>query len=150
MPDYDLQAFDMYAGFLPINNKKHIYYMFVESQYDKERDPIIIYLNGGPGCSALHSWGMSTGPYIMKEGEERFSEGLNPYSWNVNANVLYLDSVVGVGYSYSEDGYNPKPNWNDLTMTGDALEAIKVWLARFPEFKDHEIFLAGESYAGLQ
>lgn len=39
------------------------------------------------------------GPYVMENGGDSFHS--NDYSWNKEANMLYIESPVGVGYSYS-------------------------------------------------
>ena len=81
-PERDERNFDMFSGFLDIGEGKHIHYLFVESQFDFERDPIIVWFNGGPGCSSLLGFAQEHGPYLMKDGETRFSEEPNPWSWN--------------------------------------------------------------------
>ena len=40
------------------------------------------------------------GPYVVENGETTFHE--NKYSWNKEANVLYIEMPVGVGFSYSK------------------------------------------------
>lgn len=61
----------------------------------------------------------------MKDGEKTFSQTPNPWSWNNNHNVLYIESPVGVGYSYIESGYDPKPEYDDEKTAKDAWAAIK-------------------------
>ncbi|KAM0028788.1 putative carboxypeptidase D [Helianthus debilis subsp. tardiflorus] len=62
------------------------------------------------------------------------------------ANVLFLESPAGVGYSYSNTS-------SDYT-TGDAQTAkdsytfLVNWFERFPEYKTRDFYIAGESYAG--
>ncbi|KAM7267774.1 hypothetical protein ACFE04_009940 [Oxalis oulophora] len=75
----------------------------------------------------------------------------NEYSWNLESNMLYLESPIGVGFSYSNTSKN-YINWND-TQTGkkfpeDNLRFIINWLEEFPQYKDSDFFLTGESYAG--
>ena len=52
-----MQTFDqygMFSGFLPIaETTKKIHYLFVESANDPSTDPLIIWFNGGPGCSSM-------------------------------------------------------------------------------------------------
>jgi carboxypeptidase C (cathepsin A) len=38
------------------------------------------------------------GPYVMEDGNDTFHE--NEWSWNKEANVLYIESPAAVGYSY--------------------------------------------------
>ena len=37
------------------------------------------------------------GPYVIDDGETTFKR--NDYSWNFEANVFYIESPAGVGFS---------------------------------------------------
>ncbi|URE40167.1 Serine carboxypeptidase [Musa troglodytarum] len=66
---------------------------------------------------------------------------------NGEANLLFLESPVGVGFSYTNTS-------SDLQSLGDKITAedsyifLVNWLKRFPQFKSHDFYIAGESYAG--
>lgn len=64
-----------------------------------------------------------------------------------DANILFLESPAGVGFSYSN-------TTSDYELSGDKRTAqdsyvfLVNWLERFPEYKTREFFVTGESYAG--
>ena len=87
MPAYD---WGLYSGYVPIaNTTKNLHYLLVESQRDPVNDPLIIWYNGGPGCSSMLAFLQEHGPYLMNGGESTFHK--NDYSWNKEANVLYIE-----------------------------------------------------------
>jgi carboxypeptidase C (cathepsin A) len=78
---------DTYSGYLNVSETKALHYIFTESQNDPATDPVLIWYNGGPGCSSLLGFFQENGPIIVDGWENR----LNEYSWNLKANVLYLE-----------------------------------------------------------
>ncbi|TKY64957.1 Serine carboxypeptidase 45 [Spatholobus suberectus] len=75
------------------------------------------------------------------------------------ANMLYLETPIGVGFSYSTDtssyeGVNDKITGKFLMftllfdITGDNLVFLKNWFIKFPEYRNRSLFIVGESYAG--
>lgn len=74
--------------------------MLFESERDPMNDGLVLWLNGGPGCSSLIGMLYENGPFLFKGEDTQLS--YNNYSWNKIANVIYLESPAGVGYSYGE------------------------------------------------
>ncbi|KAL3614190.1 hypothetical protein CASFOL_042264 [Castilleja foliolosa] len=62
------------------------------------------------------------------------------------ANVLFLESPAGVGFSYSNKSSDYVTGDNQTAL--DSYTFLLNWLERFPEYKTRDFFLTGESYAG--
>lgn len=78
----------------PINT----FFWFIESRKDPHHAPLSIWLNGGPGGSSLLGMLSENGPCAVNADSN--STTLNPWSWNNEVNVLYIDQPVQVGFSY--------------------------------------------------
>jgi carboxypeptidase C (cathepsin A) len=86
----DLSKYNMFSGYLDLEGStKRIHYVFTDSQANGDTDPLLIWLNGGPGCSSMLGLLQENGPWVMDDGETTFKS--NPFSWNVFANVLYIE-----------------------------------------------------------
>ena len=62
-------------------------------------------------------------------------------------NMLYIESPAGVGFSIA-GGPGDTEN-NDMSSSEDAFIALQAWFAKFPTFKDRELYISGESYGGI-
>jgi cathepsin A (carboxypeptidase C) len=139
-------TFKLYSGYLDIGGTegKSLHYVFQESKSDPANDPLVVWFNGGPGCSSVLAWAQEHGPYIMEDGSNEFKR--NNHSWNTEANMIYIESPAGVGYSYTKTS---QPFYDDDISAVDNYAAIQKWFELFPEFKDNKFFISGESYAGI-
>lgn len=137
-------VFPPVLGYLRASDSKHFHYWFVESQKDPKSSPVVLWLNGGPGCSSLDGLLTEHGPFLIQP--DGVTLQYNPYSWNLIANVLYIESPAGVGFSYSNDKVYVT---NDTEVAQNNYEALKDFFRLFPEYKDNKLFLTGESYAGI-
>uniref|UniRef100_A0A672NH02 Carboxypeptidase n=1 Tax=Sinocyclocheilus grahami TaxID=75366 RepID=A0A672NH02_SINGR len=137
-------SFKHYSGYFSVADNKHLHYWFVESQKDPANSPVVLWLNGGPGCSSLDGLLTEHGPFLIQDDGATLE--YNPYAWNKIANVLYLESPAGVGFSYSDD---KKYTTNDTEVATNNYLALKEFFRLFPEFSKNEFFLTGESYGGI-
>lgn len=61
--------------------------------------------------------------------------------------MLYIESPAGVGYSTC--GSEESCTFNDETSAQQNLTAVLAWFALYPEFETNDLYLTGESYAGI-
>ena len=141
--DYDLPS-KMYSGYLHGSNSSRLFYMYVEAEEVSPADaPLSLWLNGGPGCSSFDGFWEELGPFSVKSNGKL---ELRPYRWNRLSNMLFIESPVGVGFSYNID--NDYSNNDDRTALENS-EALNHFFGLFPERKTNPFFLSGESYAGI-
>lgn len=140
----DLYKGKMYSGYLETKIKgNELFYVYALSQNNPSSDPIILWLNGGPGCSSLFGLFGEVGPVTSDNFDPDFK--LNPFSWNNNANLLAIEQPAGVGFSKTVD---KDFLWTDDITAENLLAGIKDFLKEF-DLKDREFYISGESYAGV-
>ncbi|CAL5360468.1 unnamed protein product [Camellia sinensis] len=64
----------------------------------------------------------------------------------MTANLLFVEFPVGVGFSYTNTSSDIQQLGNTITAK-DSYNFLVNWFQRFPQFKSHEFYIAGESYA---
>eukprot|EP00249_Psilotum_nudum_P004777 c18276_g2_i1 orf=1389-2786(+) len=148
LPGQPKVSFSQYSGYVTIDETAEtaLFYWLTEAAHDPLLKPLILWLNGGPGCSSI-AYGASEeiGPFhISKNGT---SLSLNPFSWNKVANLLFLESPAGVGFSYTSTISNSK-GFGDYRTAEDSYVFLVRWFKRFPQYIFRDFYLCGESYAG--
>ncbi|KAK5644823.1 hypothetical protein RI129_006123 [Pyrocoelia pectoralis] len=133
-----------YAGYFTVNEEhnSNMFFWFFPSEKNYSSDPIILWLQGGPGTSCLMGLFSEHGPfYISPKLELKFRS----YSWTKTHSVIYIDNPVGTGFSFTnDDGY-----LENQTQIGEQLyEALLQFFELFPHLRSNDFFVAGESYAG--
>lgn len=129
--------FRHYSGYLASTNQSQVHYWFFESQGNPSKDPVVLWLTGGPGCSSLLATMTEQGPIQMQANG---SLTPNPSAWNLKTNFLYLESPAGVGFSYNAD----KSYKTDDRQTAELnFEALKSFYQKFPHLKQNDFYITG-------
>lgn len=136
--------FRHFSGYLKVSDEVLFHYWFIESQSRPDSDPLVLWLNGGPGCSSLGGLFMEVGPFRVEQDGKTVK--LNEHSWNRKANIIFLDTPAKTGFSYSKNKYEFT---DDDSVTEQNLMALKVFFKKFPHFRKNQFYLVGESYAAV-
>ncbi|EEE59865.1 hypothetical protein OsJ_12450 [Oryza sativa Japonica Group] len=143
--------FYLETGYIGIEEKTgtELFYYFVESETNPDTDPLVLWLVGGPRCSAFSGLAYEVGPlnFVL----EAYNGSLprlvyNQYSWTQMASIIFLDSPVGSGFSYARDsnGYDV----GDISSSLQVVTFMKEWLNDHPRYRSHNFYVGGASYAG--
>ncbi|XP_006459735.1 hypothetical protein AGABI2DRAFT_202104 [Agaricus bisporus var. bisporus H97] len=141
------QTVNVYTGYLDVDaGAKHLFFYFFESRRDPDKDDVMMWINGGPGCSSAMGLLMELGPCSIDMTKSSPNGTVwNPHSWNQEANIFFLDQPVGVGFSYADYG-------ETIETTEDAAKNVQAFISiffeTFSQFTGRRLHLAGESYGG--
>ncbi|KAF7586535.1 hypothetical protein BBP40_008690, partial [Aspergillus hancockii] len=118
------ESYSGYARFPPntMEDVQHEYpinsfFWYFKAKKNPHNAPLVIWMNGGPGASSIFGLFTENGPCQVNRN---LTTRGNPWSWNQEYNVLYLDQPVQVGFSYDV----PTEGVLNLT-TGDVIPNYK-------------------------
>ncbi|KAL8635823.1 MAG: hypothetical protein Q9228_006726 [Teloschistes exilis] len=144
LPNVSFHVPVSWAGSIPIpgvSNDELFFWLF-QAEHRNVSQNLIIWLNGGPGCSSLTGLAYENGP--LKFYAQSSVPTLNNASWTRLAHVLYIDQPVGTGFSSGDQAAI-----NIADNTYDLFHWLKAFYDRFPNLKNKNTYLMGESYAGI-
>nr|XP_011460258.1 PREDICTED: serine carboxypeptidase-like 31 [Fragaria vesca subsp. vesca] len=148
LPSQPAVDFKHYAGYVTVSetNGRALFYWFFEAATTPDQKPLVLWLNGGPGCSSVgYGATQEIGPFLLDIESQGFI--FNNYSWNKEANVLFVESPIGVGFSYTNTT-SDFHNLGDNFTAQDSYTFLHKWFLKFPSFRNRTLYIAGESYAG--
>ncbi|XP_027347184.1 serine carboxypeptidase-like 50 [Abrus precatorius] len=147
-PTFPKQALPTKSGYLPVTptSASAIFYTFYEAQNSTSplsQTPLLIWLQGGPGCSSMIGNFYELGPWRVTKS---LTLHPNPGAWNRIFGLLFLDNPIGTGFSVAS---TPEEIPTDQsTVAKHLFAAITRFIQLDPVFKNRPIYITGESYAG--
>lgn len=137
----------MHAGHIEVEPEHHsnLFFWLFQNRHIANKQRLVIWLNGGPGCSSEDGALMEIGPYRVKTTSDGQHLEYNDGSWDEFSNLMFVDNPTGTGFSYADtDSY-----LHELTdMASQFVVFLENWFKLFPQFEQDDIYLAGESFAG--
>lgn len=132
-----------HSGYILVNKQHNanLFYWCFESQNDPSTDPVIFWLTGGPGCSSQLALLFENGPFTVSNTETLVP---NPYTWNTQATVCWIDQPAGTGYSYSNTDYIG----TEAQVQQEMWAFFQAFFQQYPQYSTQDFFLSGESYGG--
>jgi vitellogenic carboxypeptidase-like protein len=120
------------------------FYWFFEAMNGNTSSPILIWLQGGPGCSGFIGLFQEVGPLRFNKYGNPVR---NPHTWNHEFAMLFIDNPVGTGFS---DTNNPDlcapRSVNESSV--DLYEFLVTFYKKYPELSKRPLYFTGESFAG--
>ncbi|KAI1097427.1 Alpha/Beta hydrolase protein [Jackrogersella minutella] len=145
IPDVDFDVGESYAGLIPITSdpdeEDKLFFWYFVSSNDLATDEILIWLNGGPGASSLEGLLEENGPFLWQFGT--FKPVSNPWTWLNLTNVVWVEQPIGTGFTQGKA--------SATTEEEVAQQFLGFWHNFVDTFdmQGREIYIAGESYAGM-
>lgn len=134
-----------WSGTADVSDEHRLFFYVFESRGDANTDPVILWMNGGPGGSSLLGGFSEMGACMIDDDSN--STSYNPWSWSRHATVIILDQPAGVGFSTVKEGGHRAAKDDDGSE--DFQTFLNMWFNDiFPEKKHLPLVIAAESYGG--
>ena len=145
LPNVTFEIPPSWGGYQPVSPRhdetRQLYFWMFPATEKVGHDDLVVWFNGGPGCSSL------TG-VLTEEGPVKFNNVThkaepNPYSWTNLTNMIWVDQPAGTGFSRGQ------PKNQSMEQVAEEFNGFLLSLYQtFPKLQGKRLWLAGESYAG--
>ncbi|XP_003572138.1 serine carboxypeptidase-like 10 [Brachypodium distachyon] len=141
--------FSLETGYVGLDDGVRLFYYFIQSERAPAEDPVLLWLTGGPGCSALSGLVYEVGP--LSFDFDGYKGGLptllrKTEAWTKVSNIIFVDSPAGTGFSYdTTHGTIP----SDTTVVHQLRIFLETWFDEHPQFLANPLYITGDSYSGI-
>ncbi|KAF9236208.1 alpha beta-hydrolase [Melanogaster broomeanus] len=111
----------------------HLFFVMVKARRTADKERLMFWFNGGPGCSSFDG--------LMMEGGLKTVEG----GWEEYTTMVYVDQPAGTGLSYTSTNHYVHTLQE---ATDHVMQFLRTFYQIFPEYLSVDAYLGGESYAG--
>ncbi|KAF8009572.1 hypothetical protein BT93_J0547 [Corymbia citriodora subsp. variegata] len=124
-----------HAGYYPLRHSHaaRMFYFFFESR-NSAKDPVVIWLTGGPGCSGSLALFYENGPFHIAD------------NLTLESNLIFVDQPTGTGFSYSTDEGDIRQD--EQGVSNDLYDFLQAFFEAHPQLVKNDFYITGESYAG--
>ncbi|WJX49224.1 sinapoylglucose--choline O-sinapoyltransferase [Trifolium repens] len=143
-----------YVGLGETNDDMQVFYYFIKSENDPKKDPLMLWLTGGPGCSSFSGLVYEIGPiaFEIKEYDVSVPSLVSrPQSWTKLCSIIFVDLPLGTGFSYAKNLTAHRSDWKLVHHAHQFLRkgTFSSWLIDHSEFLSNEFYIGGDSYSGI-
>lgn len=137
-----------WSGYLDLGDDKgkKLFFWVFGSRNNPAEDPVILWLNGGPGTSSLYGAFCQWGPKLWKETWKN-----NDHTLVEKATMIFLEQPIGVGFTKwnSGESVSSTPKATEYTVAFlDAFFQTKFFDKAPFSFSTENFHIAGQSFAG--
>eukprot|EP01102_Stenamoeba_stenopodia_P015073 TRINITY_DN5097_c0_g1_i4.p1 TRINITY_DN5097_c0_g1~~TRINITY_DN5097_c0_g1_i4.p1 ORF type:complete len:475 (-),score=126.43 TRINITY_DN5097_c0_g1_i4:44-1405(-) len=136
-----------YSGYFTVNEttgSNMFFWYFPAQNTDISNPPLLMWLQGGPGASSMFGLFNENGPFSVAANGTTLIN--NPYTWNTNFSMLYVDNPVGAGFSFTTSDEGFVQNQDDVA--NDLYSLLTQFFQVFPDQLQNDFYVTGESYGG--
>ncbi|VYS46127.1 unnamed protein product [Arabidopsis thaliana] len=148
-PLFPDEALPTKSGYLPVKPApgSSMFYAFYEAQEPTTPlpdTPLLVWLQGGPGCSSMIGNFYELGPWRVVSRATDLER--NPGAWNRLLGLLFVDNPIGVGFSIAASQQDIPTNQRQVAE--HLYAALVEFFEQNPSFENRPVYFTGESYAG--
>lgn len=156
LPGFDGDLpFHLETGYVEVEEDAgvELFYYFVQAESGAaaaaDDTPFLFWLTGGDRCSVFSGLAYEIGPirFVLEPYNGTLPRlRYNHNSWSKVSHILFVDSPVGAGFSFSRDpkGYDV----GDISASLQLQEFLIKWFSDHPEYLANPFYIGGDSYVG--
>jgi len=137
-----------YTGYIVANQTTNssLFYQFIPALNSTIDDPnpIILWLQGGPGCSSQYGSWMEFGPYYVANISGELQPQRREITWSQYYHLLLIDNPSNAGFSMpgSENVIDTE------TSQIEVYNVLVQFFQLYPQLRENPFYIFGESYGG--
>ncbi|CAL1396247.1 unnamed protein product [Linum trigynum] len=140
-------GFGQFSGYIALDDQlqSRLFYYFAEAATNPASKPLVLWLGDQLECSNFGAFS-GNGPFSPVCGNVLAT---NKYTFNQEANIIYLDSPTGTGFSFSANTTTTFATYiyNDTVIATQNMIFLTRWFQKYAEYKNRDFYIAGQGYA---